>query len=289
MNPSPCDFTSKPLCSCELLTDDLVVLAQHLQPLAVAEDLGALGRPLDVGEQTGDGSVGRHGPGQVGAGSLDVPRDARSISSSSRKPSMAGPCSNSSNSNTRRTSIWPYSPRGVRGPHGPSHGLVPGGDLDEPVPGDQVLVVEGTLDHLAGPVESAAAPATPSMWDGSPSRRSGRRPRRSPDGTRAARRSASPSASRPTPTPARRGRGSCIASVATLRGPQGSVSRSMSQASSRRTCGATTLRHSFAQGRSADHGSTFFDASDRRSGCGVLGLRTTSDAAEVFVERARDL
>src|SRR5918996_5065052 len=33
-----------------------------------------------------------------------------SISSSSRKPSMTGPCSNSSSSNTRRTSISPYSP-----------------------------------------------------------------------------------------------------------------------------------------------------------------------------------
>ena len=51
MIPSPVCLTSFPPCSCEVLANDLVVDAEELHGLVVAEALGHVGGADDVGEQ----------------------------------------------------------------------------------------------------------------------------------------------------------------------------------------------------------------------------------------------
>ena len=55
----------------DLVANDRVVLAQHLEPAAVAEPLGHLGGALDVAEEHRHRPVGSGGAGQVGALVLD--------------------------------------------------------------------------------------------------------------------------------------------------------------------------------------------------------------------------
>src|SRR4029453_6201165 len=84
---------------------DLVVLAQQGHPLAVAEPLCELCRPLDVREQDRRGAVwgcwGRDGGARAPSVAI------LSSGPSWRKRAIAGPCTKSSRSKTCRTSISP--------------------------------------------------------------------------------------------------------------------------------------------------------------------------------------